>query len=241
MENEKLIEIANRIREEKISKNKLYIKGKNKPLFVDVETTGLHSDDQIVSICMILLYADKSQELQKLTYKSLYYIFDPCKKSHPIAEGIHGYNDWTLRHQNLFEEKMEHILSFIEESDVIVAHNVNFDMKFIRNSFANAKIDIGKIGTMCTMEMHGGSLSACSKRLGIQRKTSIHDAAEDVLMCMCLYLEKMSNINVLDMYHSFTLPKLKNFIEPPPVPDGKLPRRNNIKKRNEILGEKFIK
>lgn len=215
----------------------IYIKGKRKPLFVDVETTGLHSDDKIVSICMILLDAQESEEKQKLICKSLYYIFDPCKKSHPIAEGIHGYNDWVLRHQNLFEEKMHDILSLIKESDVIVAHNVKFDMKFIRNAFYNASIDIGEIDTMCTMEMHGGSLASCAGRLGIHRETSIHDASEDTMMCMFLYLKKMSNINILDAYNKINLPKLQNFITPPPVPEGNLPRRNNVKKRKEILGK----
>lgn len=215
----------------------IYIKGKRKPLFVDVETTGLHGDDKIVSICMILLDAQESEEKQKLIFKSLHYIFDPCKKSHPVAEKIHGYNDWTLRHQNLFEEKMHNILYLIKESDLIVAHNVKFDMKFIRNAFADAKIDIGELDTMCTMEMHGGSLASCAGRLGIRRETSIHDAAEDTMMCMFLYLRKMSNINILDAYNKINSPKLQNFITPPPVPEGKLPRRNNVKKRKDILGE----
>lgn len=239
--NEKLVSISNRIRKEKEQVREMlrrfYIQGKSKPLFVDVETTGLHGNDKIVSICMILLDTNESNRHQKLIYKSLYYIFDPGKKSHPIAESVHGYNDWVLRHQNLFEEKMSNILSFIEESNLIVAHNVKFDLRFIKDSFANSGIDIGEVDTICTMEMHGGSLSACARKLGIEREKSTHDAAEDAVMCMCLYLSKMRNINILELYNEFNIPKLENFIIPPPMPEGKLPRRNNVKKRLEILGK----
>ncbi|MFT9019301.1 exonuclease domain-containing protein [Acetobacter malorum] len=212
-----------------------YIKGSKRPLFIDVETTGLHSNDAIVSIGMFLLYAEESQEKQKFRYVALHYIFDPCKKSHPIAEKVHGYDDWTLRHQELFEQKTHDILEFIKESDLIVAHNIKFDMRFLRNAFAQAGIDIGQLDTACTMEMRGGSLSACAKGIGISRQNATHDAAEDAAMCMCLYLASVSNINVSKLYPRLNIPPVTNYIPPPPRPEGPLPRRNNVKKRKEIL------
>ncbi|WP_086656675.1 3'-5' exonuclease [Acetobacter persici] len=220
---------------ESSSKSLFYIKGSKKPLFIDVETTGLHNNDSIVSIGMFLLYAEESEEKQKFRYSSLHYIFDPCKKSHPIAEKAHGYDDWTLRHQELFEQKSHEILELIKESDLIVAHNVKFDIKFLRNAFSRIGIDIGQLDTACTMEMHGGSLAVCTDTIGINRKNSRHDAAEDAAMCMCLYLSSMSNINVVELYKKLIIPPAKNYIVPPPQPVGPLPRRNNIKKRNEIL------
>ncbi|MGO2958643.1 MAG: 3'-5' exonuclease [Acetobacter sp.] len=218
-----------------LSESRFYIKGSKKPLFLDVETTGLHGNDAIVSIGIFLLYAEESQETQKFRYLTFHCIFDPCKKSHPIAEKIHGYDDWTLRHQELFEQKADEILELIKESDLIVAHNVKFDVRFLSNAFSRAGIEIGKLNTACTMEMHGGSLAACADAVGITRSSGIHDAAEDAAMCMCLYLKSMSNINIQQLYPLLNIPTITNFILPPPRPDGPLPRRNNIKKRNKVL------
>ncbi|MCG0995312.1 3'-5' exonuclease [Acetobacter indonesiensis] len=218
------------------SDSNFYIKGSKRPLFLDVETTGLHSNDAIVSIAMFLLYAEESQKNQTFKYASLHYIFDPCKKSHPMAEKIHGYDDWTLRHQELFEEKLPEMLELINECDLIVAHNINFDMRFLRKSFSQAGIDIGSPKTTCTMEMHGGSLVACANSIGLRRKKETHDAAEDAAMCMCLYLASMSNINVSKLYPLLNIPGVSNYISTPPQPAGQLPRRDNVRKRKAILG-----
>ncbi|WP_156474731.1 3'-5' exonuclease [Acetobacter cerevisiae] len=214
----------------------LFIHGPKKPLFVDVETTGLHSDDRIISICMILLNTEEIQETGNVRFKGIHYIFDPCKKSHPIAEKIHGYDDWTLRHQELFEQRMPMIQSLLEEADVVVAHNVKFDIKFIKNQFLSAGINLEEIKTICTMEEAVGSksLKNCASDIGIYRENEIHDASEDTIMCMCLYLKERSNINVVSLFNRMKIP-LQNFIVPPAAPDGPLPRRNNVKKRKEIL------
>lgn len=214
----------------------LFIHGPKKPLFVDVETTGLHSDDRIISICMILLNTEEIQETGNVRFKGIHYIFDPCKKSHPIAEKIHGYDDWTLRHQELFEQRMPMIQSLLEEADVVVAHNVKFDIRFIKNQFLSAGINLEEIKTICTMEESVGSksLKSCASDIGIYRENEIHDASEDTIMCMCLYLKERSNINVVSLFNRMKIP-LQNFIVPPAAPDGPLPRRNNVKKRKEIL------
>ena len=69
---------------------------------VDVETTGLHSHDRIVTfaawrVATVMLSGDV------LDAKCLHIIVDPGKKSHAKAEEVHGYSDWTLRYQQPFE------------------------------------------------------------------------------------------------------------------------------------------
>ena len=70
-------------------------------LFLDVETTGLHSDDRVVSLAMLLLERDES-EGSEMKFSILHLVFDPGRRSHPRAEAVHGYDDWTLWHQNAF-------------------------------------------------------------------------------------------------------------------------------------------
>ena len=70
-------------------------------LFLDVETTGLHSDDRVVPLAMLLLERDES-EGSEMKFSILHLVFDPGRRSHPRAEAVHGYDDWTWRHQNAF-------------------------------------------------------------------------------------------------------------------------------------------
>jgi len=61
-------------------------------LFVDIETTGLHGVDRIVSLGAIRL-----PTFEMLTgilqFDQIHLIFDPGRKSHPKAEEVHGYDD----------------------------------------------------------------------------------------------------------------------------------------------------
>lgn len=212
------------------------ISGKRFPLFIDVETTGLHSNDSVVSLCMILLYCDQTEMSGKLTFKKLHYIFDPCKKSHPIAEKIHGYDDWTLRHQDLFIEKIKEIQDLINECDLIVAHNVKFDISFLSREFQKCGIKFPDIDTICTMEetIGASSLQACAKDIGLYRAREIHDAGEDTKLVMCVYLKRRSNIDIQSLFEKMFIP-IENYTKPPPQPDGPLPRRNNIQKKKDIM------
>jgi hypothetical protein len=64
-------------------------------LFVDIETTGLHGADRIVSLGAIRL-----PTFEMLTgilqFDQIHSIFDPGRNSHPKAEEVHGYDDWIL-------------------------------------------------------------------------------------------------------------------------------------------------
>src|SRR5258707_14301038 len=68
-------------------------------IFFDVETTGLNSNDRVVTLAAVTLLNTNLLPSASLEY--LYLIFDPGRKSHPGAEAIHGYSDWILRHQEL--------------------------------------------------------------------------------------------------------------------------------------------
>ena len=103
-------------------------------LFTDVETTGLHSSDRIVSIGLILL------DLARLrggdaTMSANHLVFDPGKKSHPRAEAVHGYSDWTLRHQETFADYAPDLWQRFSGGTLTVAHNAPFDQSFIEREF----------------------------------------------------------------------------------------------------------
>ena len=59
-------------------------------VFVDVETTGLHSIDKVVSLGAIWLPIHALIE-GSFNISYLHLIFDPGRKSHPKAEEVHGH------------------------------------------------------------------------------------------------------------------------------------------------------
>lgn len=200
-------------------------------LFADVETTGIHGSDRVVSIGLIRL--DTSALLEsRILADSMHLIFDPGKKSHPRAEEIHGYDDWTLRHQDPFCTYAEQISQFIEKADLIVAHNARFDIDFINRELSASCFSIVDRPVYCTMENYralelGGSaaLSAICERLRISRQKETHGALEDAWLAMQVYLW-LHGCPLYTVPFSFVADAgIKNFRNPPPRPEGPLPRR----------------
>lgn len=204
-------------------------------LFVDVETTGFYSSDRIVSLGAILMDAHGLRE-NRLLYRWMHAIFDPMKKSHPKAEAIHGYDDWTLRHQEPFEKRAGLVSKLIEVSELIVAHNAEFDTSFIFKELRNANQSWSNRNTYCTMTAYreldlGGSASlgsVCGK-LGIRRSKKTHGALEDAWLAMQLFLWLHDCPLYLTPFSSIADPSPQNFQAPPPRPNGPLPRRKRIR------------
>jgi len=161
---------------------------------LDVETTGLHSDDRVVSFAGILL---KTEDLKQgeLDLNFIHLIFDPGRKSHPKAEEVHGYSDWLLRHQDPFGEHVSMVENLIAQADLLVAHNAEFDLRFINAELAALGRPPVKKPVYCTMEGHrrldmpgSASLSAIATRLGLARSGQVHSALEDAWLAMMAYL-----------------------------------------------------
>jgi DNA polymerase-3 subunit epsilon len=203
---------------------------------VDVETTGLHSNDRIVSLgAWRVNSADFSKDA--LSASSLHIVADPGKKSHPRAEEVHGYSDWTLRHQQPFAENAEAVREFLSNGSVVIAHNAGFDFGFIEREYQALGQVPPKCSRYCTMNAyrHSGlagraSLKAICQNIGIERVGDTHGALEDAWMAMMVYL--WLNQAPSKFIQPFTailekgIPtRPSNFREPPPQPDGPLPRR----------------
>jgi hypothetical protein len=99
-------------------------------IFLDVETTGLSEEDRVVSFGAIGL--SLAPFITGTFHAEIcHLIFDPGRRSHPKAEETHGFDDWTLRHQEPFAEYAEKLREFISSANLIVAHNAEFDLSFM--------------------------------------------------------------------------------------------------------------
>ncbi len=196
---------------------------------IDVETTGLHSRDRIVTLALVGV---TGYRVEGTCY---YAIFDPGKKSHPEAEKVHGWSDWTLRHQSSFKNLAAGFHKLLSEADMLIGHNIAFDLGFLNREFEMCGLPPISTKNFCTMLAYRdkfpgqrASLTACMAAIGLQRRSKTHNAIEDALMAANLYGWMHGQREYKSIPEDNPLPG--NFVVPPPVPEGVLPRRKRLKK-----------
>ena len=203
---------------------------------IDVETTGLHSNDRIVSLgAWRVNTADLAGDA--LDVQCLHIICDPGKKSHPRAEEVHGYSDWTLRHQQPFSDHAETVRDFLSGGDLVIAHNASFDLEFIDREYralGQRGPDFRRYCTMNGYRQSGSpgraSLNAICQEIGLKRIGAKHGALEDAWLALMVYFwlhqAPPKCIRPFATVVGSGAPIVPyNFREPPPLPDGPLPRR----------------
>ena len=101
---------------------------------IDVETTGLSPADRIVSIAIVQMKPD-SVSTKSLDLNALYLIFDPGKRSHADAERVHGWSDWTLRHQDFFTSHAAGVFEMLSGTDLLVRTTWNLTLVLSRANY----------------------------------------------------------------------------------------------------------
>jgi len=163
-------------------------------LALDVETTGLEDSDRIVSAGFILLNT-RSLATEFVDLKINHLIFDPGRRSHPVAERIHGYRASVLAHQEAFSAELAEVCELIDASDLIVAHNADFDIRFLDRELTMAGRPLIAKPRFCTMTewreralTDSASLQAVARYLGLARRGGTHNAIEDAWLALRVYL-----------------------------------------------------
>lgn len=190
----------------------------------DVETTGLRGDDRVVSLGAWRI-ANGGDDV-----KLLHLIFDPGCASHPRAAAVHGYSDWTLRHQPKFADHASEIDDFFAGARVAIAHNASFDVGFMSREFAAVGREFPVRDIRCTMTDYRrsgapgrASLAAICESIGIRREGQRHGALEDAWLAFAV-ASWLDGASVVGVPQGLGGARPFNFIEPPPPPQGSLPR-----------------
>ncbi|MET0531691.1 MAG: 3'-5' exonuclease [Microvirga sp.] len=163
-------------------------------VFADVETTGVGAEDRVVSIGLVKISA-ASVQTGSLEAEWMHLVFDPGRDNHPRAEQIHGFSNWALWHQDAFNDHAETIWQFLNETPVVVGHNVSFDAKFIsRELSASGFPPIGS-SLFCTLAAYrrrgvtrSASLDTACSQIGLTRVGHTHGALEDAWLAMSVFL-----------------------------------------------------
>ncbi|MBU5590458.1 3'-5' exonuclease [Clostridium sp. MSJ-4] len=119
-----------------------------KLIFFDTETTDLRPG----SICQLsYILVDTSTKPQSTTGKNIFFAVEHVE---PSAEEIHGFSVEALYELSkglYFEDQFEGFVEDFLTADVVIGHNVNFDIKFLRHEIEGCGEEFNPNMSFCTM------------------------------------------------------------------------------------------
>jgi DNA polymerase-3 subunit epsilon len=117
--------------------------------FIDLETTGLSQakGHRIIEIGMIIADLDTEKELGRYVRR-----LNPGRKIDPKAQAVHGISLEDLKDEPKWEDIAPQVNRIINQSHLLVAHNMDFDGSFIVGELLRVGIDPPDIASVCTME-----------------------------------------------------------------------------------------
>lgn len=154
---------------------------------IDVETTGLSDDSEIIEMAALRIRDNEIAESVEL-------LVQPEKPVPKEITELTGITDEMLRTNGVSPEKaMRTFTEFIGE-DILVGHNVNFDLKYIRKltkktglpPIKNRIEDTMKLARKKAFINEGYSLASLCRYLGIDEKQQ-HRALEDCKLTYRIY------------------------------------------------------
>lgn len=107
-----------------------------KALLLDTETTGTSHQDQIIEYAHILFLADKNTGNIVEILDEYTDLQEPTVAIKPFAQQVHGLSIDKLIGHTL---DLYHIEKSLSEAQLLLAHNVGFDKRFISSIVSSAR------------------------------------------------------------------------------------------------------
>lgn len=155
------------------------------PLFavLDVETTGLSAaqGDRVVELAIVVL--DEQFRVVRM-FDSLVH---PQRSIPSHVTQIHGISNHAVQTAPTFAELLPDLMACIAGTTHLVAHNISFDLGFIKAEFEACGVPMPKsFGSLCTMRIarkkrvaRDAKLSTVSSALRIPTIANAHRAIVD--------------------------------------------------------------
>ncbi len=163
-------------------------------VLIDLETTGLSPEyDQIIEICAIRVVDLAIKD----SWTSL---INPGFKLDDFITSLTGITDQMLEDAPPLEDVIDDFLQFVG-SDIVMGHNVNFDVNFIYDNsmklnaqpFANDFVDTMRLSRRIFKNLPSHSLSFLMEHF-FAHKQIAHRAKEDCLCVFDLYMLMLNHI-----------------------------------------------
>lgn len=166
---------------------------KMREIIFDTETTGLDPRDGH----RMVEFAGIEMHERVPTGRFLHFHLNPGRSMPPEAEAIHGLADAFLADKPKFRDKAAELIAFLGDA-ILVAHNAQFDMRFLNFELETAglpPLDGGRV--VDTLELARKrfpgakhSLDALCTRFGIDRSARVrHGALIDSELLADVYIE----------------------------------------------------
>ena len=170
-------------------------------IFIDLETTGLESEDKIISIGLLAMEGDE--------ITTLYNIVNEGKKIPPKASSIHHITNEMLKNKSKFTESDAY--KFLQENNLetttLIAHNIKFDIEKLAASgfhFLGKMIDTLKLTKHLIPECDGFSLQHLRYELKLYKKEKeelcAHHALGDAFVVKLLFDYLLDIATIEQMY-----------------------------------------
>lgn len=104
-------------------------------LLLDTETTGTSHQDQIIEYAHTLFLADKNTGQIIKVLDEYAALREPTVPINPFAQRVHGLGMDQLLGQAL---DLPHIEKSLAEAQLLLAHNVSFDKRFVSSIISSA-------------------------------------------------------------------------------------------------------
>lgn len=163
-------------------------------LIFDTETTGFDpmTGDRLIEIGLVEMM-DRS-----LTGSNYHAYVNPERDVPESAFKIHGLSTEFLKDKPVFSDIMEEFLDYVGEDSLLVAHNAEFDMRFINWELENAGKPVLHtkrfVDTLAIARTKfpgaANSLDALCKRFGVNNThRTLHGALLDAEILADVYIE----------------------------------------------------
>ena len=126
---------------------------------VDCETTGFGKHDRIVEVAAVVV--DEESRAVVDEYDTL---INPQRDTGPV--GVHGVTASMVEAAPVFDE-VAGALALRLHGAVLVAHNLSFDVRMLRQEFERLDADIDEGRGHCTLRLTSENLEAACSRFGI--------------------------------------------------------------------------
>ena len=115
-------------------------------LGLDTETTGLNSaTDRIIELCLGV-YKDDGTFVQNVTMR-----FNPQMAIDPKTIAIHHITNEDVMAEPTFSERAKALHALVSKADLMVVHNSEFDVPFLRTEFMRCGLTAPDILVFDTM------------------------------------------------------------------------------------------
>lgn len=185
-----------------------------KILTLDTETTGLDiTKHEIIQLGYIMLFIDNNNNKHILEEKE--YTISPVNIHNASAEAlrINGYTKEKWKNSIPFNKCAEQIKSKIQECDIMLGQNLNFDLRFIKQSYYNFNlsppvfpryIDTKRMASVLVEKkvLKSSSMDKMCEHFNIKSDGRAHTALVDCHRTIKVW-EKLVNENIDFQFYEF--------------------------------------